>query len=78
MQNVRLQTSNKHINVWALAPHWAEYVELHLQSDRNAPVSKLTDVSPLHPNKANAVAELKNSEGDLLFPFIDIEPQNSY
>ncbi|TDG00299.1 hypothetical protein [Paenibacillus piri] len=53
-------------------PAGVQEIEVRIYSDRNNPVSKLSDISHRHPEREQLLAQPKTA-GEVLFPVIDLE-----
>ena len=77
MHSQHFSFSKDCIQVSVTAPSWAHRVEVCFFSERNCPVSRMTDISETHPNRQEAIKNLGETTGDLLFPFVDLYPEKN-
>lgn len=77
MQTQIFSTASGQIDVSTTVPVWADEVELSFDSDRNWPISRMTDIAPENPDLITAHRVLSETTGDLLFPFVDLRLPSS-
>ncbi len=68
---ISIQREGDILTIRAHLPSSITEVELRIESDRNAQISKITDVSPLNPERRKAVSD-PPLDADVWYPIVDV------
>ena len=75
--SVKVCVKGQAVEFTVIVDEWVDKVEFCFRSDRNKRITRMTDISPDHPEPEEEISQLAKTRGDLLFPFVDVRPDQT-